>query len=146
LTTKFDNDGICRQSNDYNCGPAAAVTALRKLGFSAEEGELAIEAHTSSATGTPPDILARTLQLRYGNLGLSSEFRVFHNLAELKAAGLTLAVIKYNFWVDHYVTILEVRDAEILVGDPFHGLRTFTRDEFEKKWRFVGVVLKRNGN
>ena len=146
LTTKLDNDGICRQSNEYNCGPAAAVTALRKLGFPAEEGEIAIQAHTSSATGTPPDILARTLQEKYGSQGLSSEYRVFHDLAELKAAGLSLAVIKYSFWVDHYVTVLEVKDEEIVAGDPFHGLRRFSRDEFERKWRFVGIVLKRKMN
>src|SRR5437899_774790 len=65
LRTRFDRYGICHQSNDYNCGPAAAVTALRRLGFPAEEGEIAILAHTSSATGTPPDILARALQTRY---------------------------------------------------------------------------------
>jgi hypothetical protein len=29
LTTRLDADGVCRQSNHYTCGPAAAVTALR---------------------------------------------------------------------------------------------------------------------
>jgi hypothetical protein len=57
LKTRLDSDGICRQSNDYTCAPAAAVTALRKLGFPAEEGEIAILAHTSSLTGTEPDVL-----------------------------------------------------------------------------------------
>src|SRR5262249_12449471 len=104
-----------------------------------------ILAHTSPATGTPPDVLARTLQERYGKDGLSSEFRVFDNVAELKAAGMTLAVIKYSFWVDHFVTVLEVKDDEIVVGDPYQGLRKLSPDEFAKKWRFVGVVLKRNG-
>ncbi|HEX5221540.1 MAG TPA: cysteine peptidase family C39 domain-containing protein [Verrucomicrobiae bacterium] len=143
LKTRFDADGICLQSNDYNCGPAAAVTALRKLGLPAEEGELAILAHTSSATGTPPDILARALQAHYAMEGLVSDYRVFRSVDELRDGGLTLAVIKYGFWLDHYVTVLNVTDQEVVVGDPSHGLRTFTHQEFQDKWRFEGVVLKR---
>jgi predicted double-glycine peptidase len=143
LPTRIDADGICRQSNDYNCGPAAAVTALRKLGFPAGEGEIAILAHTSSATGTPPDVLARALQERYGPEGLQSEFRVFKSVDELKQAGLTLAVIRYNFWLDHYVTVLQVTNDEVIAGDPSLGLVAFRKDAFVKKWRFVGVTLKR---
>ena len=144
LPTRMDANGICRQSNDYNCGPAAAVTGLRRLGFPAVEGEIAILAHTSSATGTPPDILAHALEQRYGNEGLVSEYRVFHSLAELKSdEEVTLAVIKYSFWLDHYVTVLEVKDDEVVVGDPFLGLCRFSHEEFQRKWRFVGVVLQR---
>lgn len=144
LQTKLDGDGVCLQSNDYNCGPAAAVTALRRLGFPAAEGQIAILAHTSSATGTPPDILARALQRHYGKDGLVSEFRVFKEVAELKDAGLTLAVIKFSFMLDHYVTVLEVTDTQVIVGDPLKGKATFTHEEFAGKWRFVGVTLRRN--
>jgi len=42
LPTKTDADNICVQSTSYTCGPAAAVTALRKLGVPAQEGELAV--------------------------------------------------------------------------------------------------------
>jgi predicted double-glycine peptidase len=143
LETHIDSDGVCHQSTDYNCGPAAAVTALRRLGFPAGEGEIAILAHTSSATGTPPDILARALQKRYKQEGLRAEYRVFDNLNQLKQAGLTLAVIRYNFWLDHYVTVLEVTDTFVQVGDPILGLARFTLDEFKAKWRFTGVVLGR---
>ena len=143
LQTQMDEDGICRQSNDYNCGPAAAVTALRRLGFPAEEGEIAVLAYTSTATGTPPDILARALQDRYGQDGLLSEFRVFKSVDELKDAGLTLAVIKHSFMLDHYVTVLEATDGHVVFGDPVNGKKTLTREDFEKKWRFLGVVLRR---
>ena len=143
LQTRLDPDGICRQSNDYNCGPAAAVTALRRLGFQAEEGQIAILAHTSTATGTPPDILAQALQERYGRDGLVGEYRIFNSIAELKSAGLTLAIVKFSFLLDHYVTVLEVTDNEVVVGDPLNGKTTLTHDEFRKRWRFVGVVLSR---
>lgn len=143
LHTRIGQDGVCLQSNDYNCGPAAAVTALRRLGFPAEEGEIAILAHTSTATGTPPDILARALQERYGKDGLDCKYRVFKSLDELKQAGLTLAVIRYNFWLDHYVTVLDLTNNAVIVGDPIVGLTQITTEDFAIRWRFVGVVLKR---
>lgn len=143
LQTRIDADGICRQSTDYDCGPAAAVTALRKLGLPAEEGKIAILTHTTSTTGTEPSVLAAELQKRYGKDGLTAEFRAFTNVAELKDAGLTLAVVKFNFLVDHFVTVLEVTKQEVVVGDPLNGKVTLSWAEFEDKWRFIGVVLRR---
>jgi len=147
LQTRINSDGICEQSTDYNCGPAAAVTALRKLGFPAEEGEIAILAHTSTAIGTPPDLLCAALKERYANSGLDCEYRHFNSTSELKNGGITLAVIKFGLFVDHYVAVLEVTDDEIIVGDPFRGKMSLSHEEFASKWRFVGVVLKkRSGN
>jgi hypothetical protein len=143
LKTRVGGDGICLQNTGYTCGPASAVTALRKLGFPAEEGQLAILSFTSSMTGTPPDILAEVLQTQYGKDGLVVEYRTFKNISELKQAGLTLAVVKFGFMIDHYVTVLEVTDSEIVVGDPLDGLDKMSYEEFQQKWRFVGIVLKR---
>lgn len=143
LTTNIDADGVCRQSNEYNCGPAAAVTALRQLGFPAEEGQIAILAKTSKATGTPPDMLARTLKKHYSQAGLLCEYRSFQNLDELRGAGLTLAVIKLGFLVDHFVVVLGVTDKDVLVADPLSGKRTVSRQAFTKSWRSLGIVLKR---
>jgi Peptidase C39 family len=143
LQTRIDGNGICRQRTAYTCGPAAAVTALHKLGLPGDEGQLAILSDTSLMTGTPPDILAEVLKQQYGKDGLIVEYRPFRNIAELKEAGLTLAVIKFGFMVDHYVTVLQVTDSEVIVGDPLDGLDKMSYDDFLKKWRFVGIVLKR---
>jgi predicted double-glycine peptidase len=143
LQTKLDPNGICLQSTDFTCGPAAAVTALRKLGLPAEEGEIAILSCTSFQEGTPIDMLADGLNRRYATSGLSVECRAFHEVAELKQAGLTLAVIKYGFMVDHWVTVLETTDSEVVVGDPLGGIGRISYEDFAKKWRFIGLVLKR---
>jgi|ERR1035437_2803149 hypothetical protein len=143
LKTRMDGNGICLQETDYTCGPAAAVTALRKLGLPAEEGKIAILSCTSFQEGTPTDMLADALQNEYGKDGLIVECRAFKNISELKQAGLTLAVIKYGLLVDHWVTVLEVTDSEVIIGDPLGGLGRLSYDEFLKKWRFEGVVLKR---
>ena len=143
LKTRMDGDGICLQETDYTCGPASAVTALRKLGLPAEEGEIAILSCTSFLEGTPTDMLADALQKEYARDGLIVDCRAFKNISELKQAGLTLAVVKYNLMVDHWVTVLEVTDSQVVIGDPLGGLERISYEEFEKKWRFVGIVLKR---
>jgi predicted double-glycine peptidase len=143
LKTRLDTDGICRQSNAYTCGPAAAVTVLRKLGLPAEEGEIAILAHTSSLTGTEPDVLADELRKRYGPEGLTTEYRAFKDLEELRRAGLTVAVLKFNALQDHCVAILGVETNGVTVGDPLSGLTLISTGDFEDKWEYVGVVIKR---
>jgi len=143
LETRFDRDGICLQTTDYTCGPASAVTALKKLGLIAEEGEISILSCTSFQEGTPVDMLADGLQRKYGKDGLVVKCQAFKNIAELRQAGLTLAVIKYSFMVDHWVTVLAVTDSEVVVGDPLGGMSRLSYDEFLLKWRFIGIVLKR---
>jgi hypothetical protein len=143
LQTHMGTDGVCLQTTDYTCGPASAVTALRKLGLPADEGEIAILSCTSSTTGTPPDLLAEALQNRYGKDGLVADYRAFKDVSELRKTGLTLAVTKFGFLVDHYVTVLDVTDTEVVVGDPLNGVDKVSWDQFRQQWRFVGVVLKR---
>jgi len=142
LRTRVDADGVCLQGTGYTCGPAAAVTALRRLGLPAEEGELALLAHTSAASGTQPDVFADILRQRYAAHGLSVEYRPFRDLAELRQAGLTLAVVKFALFIDHYVTVLEVADDFVVIGDPLTGRERLSREEFVRRWRFNGVVLR----
>jgi hypothetical protein len=122
------------------------VTALRKLGLAAEEGEIAILAHTSSLTGTEPDVLAKVIQNRYRTNGLVVEYRSFRSLEDLKDVGPTIAVMKFNALQDHCVTIFGVHTNGILVADPLSGLSVVPADEFENKWMFVGIVFKRAGD
>jgi hypothetical protein len=143
LKTRMDGDGVCRQSNEYTCGPAAAVSALHILGFAADEGELAILAHTSSLTGTEPDVLAKVMQKRYRANGLVVEYRSFKSLDDLKIAVPMVAVMKFNTLQDHCVAVFGVQPNGILVGDPLSGLSVVPVEEFENKWMFVGIVLKR---
>jgi len=143
LTTRLDQDGICLQSTDYTCGPAASVTALRRLNLPADEGELAVLAHTSSAVGTPPDILCSTLRSKYQHAGLRCQYRHFQSVSELRDAPLTIAVINYGPLVDHYVTVLDVTDKNVTVGDPLEGKVQLTHADFAKKWRNLGITLSR---
>jgi len=142
LETHLDSNGVCFQSTDFTCAPAAAVTALRQLGLAAQEGEIAVLSRTSPIAGTLPGCLGKALELRYGDAGLSCRYRYFDSVAELEKAGPTLAVIKDTFMCDHCVAVLEVSGQTVTVGDPVVGRRLMSRERFEKLWRYTGLVLK----
>jgi ABC-type bacteriocin/lantibiotic exporter with double-glycine peptidase domain len=76
---------------------------------------------------------------------LNADYRAFQDLSELRRAGLTLAVVKFGFLVDHFVTVLDVTDTEVIVGDPLNGLERMSHEDFLKKWRYSGIVLARQG-
>lgn len=143
LKTRVDSNGICFQTTDYTCAPAAAVTALRKLGLPAQEGEIAVLSHSSPVAGTLPACLKEALQNRYAAEGLKCQYRHFESLAELRDAGVTLAVVKDTFLTDHCVVVLEVSDEMVVLGDPVAGRQLMSHEQFEKIWRFTGIVLKR---
>lgn len=143
LPQNVTTDGICIQSTDYTCGPAAAVTALAHLGIEAREGEIAVWARTTSHMGTPDDMLARAIEKHYSKEGISCQYRYFVSIEELKMFCPTIAVIKYGFLIDHYVTVLEVLDDKVVIGDPLEGKCVLTFDEFKRKWRSIGIVVRR---
>lgn len=144
LKTVVNPNGVCLQSTGYTCGPAAAVTALTKLGVTADEGEIAVLSHTSPVAGTLPTCLSSALQKRYGNEGLKCQYRNFNSINQLRNAGITLAVVKDGLINSHCVTVLGVTDDMVTVADPVWGRTLMSYKEFEKVWRFSGIVLKRD--
>jgi hypothetical protein len=144
LKTLVDSNGICFQTTDYTCGPAAAVTALRKLGLTANEGEIAVLSRTSPIAGTLPGCLQTALQTRYGADGLICQYRRFDSVVQLKEAGVTLAAVRDAFLTDHCVAVLEVSDQMVTIADPVLGKKLLSHEQFEKIWRFSGIVLNLN--
>ncbi len=141
LRTNIDGDGVCLQGTGYTCGPAAAVTVLRKFGLPAEESQIALWAHSTSTTGTPPDILAATLEEHFSARGVTAHFRVFKDIAELRTALPALAVVKFNLFTDHYVAVLEISDTQVKVAEPLVGMVSEPLDDFVTRWRKSGVVV-----
>ncbi len=143
LKTRFDSNGICRQTTDFTCGPAAAVTALGRLGLSGDEGEIAVLSYSSPVVGTLPACLTSALQKRYGAEGLKCSYRRFDSIEQLKNAGITLVVVRDAFLLDHCIAVLDVSDDAVTVADPVTGARLVSHRQFEKMWRFAGIVLER---
>ena len=144
IETRVDADGICYQSTSYTCGPAAAVTALRKLGFPAQEGEIAVLARTNPLTGTLLWTLYSALNQRYADQGLQCRFRTFDSIAQLRNAGITLVSIREATLLDHCVAVLAVSDTLVTIADPATGIEVLSHGQFERKWRSCGIVISRN--
>lgn len=143
IKTMIDRDGVCIQQTPYTCGAAAAVTGLRKIGISAEEGPLAVWCYTSQF-GTTPDELAAALKSHFESQGLRLQYRRFKSVEEMKGLPVVLAVVKYGFLTDHFVAVLNVSDKSVLVGDPLSGRSEVSHEEFAKNWRYCGIVLERS--
>lgn len=143
LTTKVDENNICLQTTDYTCGPAAAVTALRRLGLSADEGQIAILAHTSPVAGTLPWCLYKALDNRYSRQGLLCRLQYFDSVEQLPDDAVTLAVVRDAFLLDHCVAVLNVTDKTVTFADPVFGTERMSHKKFERIWRFYGIVLSR---
>ena len=144
LKTTLDTNGICLQTTQYTCGPAAAVTALRKLGLPAGEGELAILSHAGPTTGTLPALLCKALRDRYTEEGLKCEYRPFESVTQLNGPGITLAIVREAFLLDHCVAVLGVSNDMVTIADPGIGIRLMSRAQFETIWRFRGILLQRD--
>ena len=143
IKTTFAADGVCLQSKRYTCGPAAAVTALGKLGLKADEGKIAVLSRTSPITGTLPNCLSTALENLYSAKGLKCTYRYFDSLEQLKNAGITLAVLKDTFISDHCVAVLEVSENLVRIADPEFGMQLIPHKQFEQMWRNSGIVLTR---
>jgi len=141
LTTKFNKDNICVQSTDYTCGPAAAVTALRRLGLNAQEGEMAILSHSGPIVGTLPWCLYKAIQQRYAVDGLDCRLRRFDTINQLREADAALVVIRDGFMLNHCVAIIEVGDDTVTLGDPVLGRLKLSHKDFADIWRFYGITL-----
>jgi predicted double-glycine peptidase len=142
LPTITDSDNICFQSTSYTCGPAAAVTALRQIGFNAHEGEIAILAHTSPIIGTMPWTLYKAIQNRYGDSGVDCQFRHFDSIKQLREADVTLVILKDAFMLDHCVAVIAVGDKTVTIGDPMAGKIQMSHKNFMAVWRNYGITLK----
>jgi hypothetical protein len=142
--TLIDSKGICYQTKNYTCAAAAAVTALHRLGLDAQEGRIAVLAHTSPVIGTLPKSLCKALKTSYQKQGLQCTWRQFDSVEELKNSGIILAVVKDSFLTDHCVAVLDVSDSTVSIADPVDGKKELSHRQFEKMWRFSGIVLKRN--
>jgi hypothetical protein len=142
LPTITDSDNICFQSTPYTCGPAAAVTALRQIGFNAHEGELAILSHTSPLVGTMPWELYKAIEDRYAASGVDCRFRHFDSINEMREADVSLVVLKDAFLLDHCVAVLKVTDKNVIIGDPMLGKIQMSHKSFQSVWRSYGITLK----
>ena len=142
LKTSFPSPGICKQTTGYTCGPAAAVTALRRLGFAAEEGTLAIAAETGRHYGTDEFRLARTMNET--GQGLNCHVADFKSVDELRNRPPVLVIITLEGSLAHYIVVLAFDGKSARVADPLAGdIARMSREALEKNWTGRVIVCDR---
>lgn len=137
---RMSRDDICLQGDGFSCGPAAAVTALRRAGLNAEFSALARAAHTSPVIGTPPDLLCQAMERLYP----VTARRVYPRRLEELPEGQILLLIKHSAWTDHYLALFEYNLTQVVGADPLRGRVVLARREFELRWRHLAIVINRS--
>ncbi len=137
--TQIDRHGTCIQTHGYTCGPASAVTCLRRLGLVADEGTLAIESRCAPALGTDPRVLADAISDRYRALGVTCDYRWFPTLDELPVPAIADMYMPHIG--GHYVAVMEVRRDAVIVADPLSGTGAMPREEFLASWNHAAHVF-----
>jgi len=141
LTTTLSDDGVCLQSNGYNCGPACVVTALHALGLSVEEGDVAVATFSNPFSGTQEEHLCDYIN------DVGEETNIGATLLRLPspdALGVTPVIlpVKHSFFVNHYVVYLGRENGSFIIGDPLAGRQVWSRQYLEQHWLREGIVVE----
>lgn len=135
---------VVRQEYDYSCGSAALATLLTyHYGLKRTEAEIfkAMYAVGDQARIQSQGFSLLEMKLYLDQQGYTSDgFKLnFDRLALLNTPAIAMIDTKgYR----HFVVLKGVDGDRILIGDPTHGLKTYTRAEFEKVWNGVAFVIR----
>jgi len=158
-------DGICLQSHESSCVPAAAATLLHLNGLKFEERELARFAMTS-LDGTVPlgsvsaiDRASRGTNLRAGLRFGKSKPILNHQLPMLAHVRFEESVSNQSLTAalfgrllrgmrarsqGHAVVIVRQSKDGWVVADPAVGLVEWSTEQLDSRWNGEGVYLARN--
>ncbi|RYG37834.1 MAG: peptidase C39 [Burkholderiales bacterium] len=135
---------VVRQQYDYSCGSAALATLLTfhydKTRSEAEVFE-AMYAVGDQARIQKQGFSLLEMKLYLDQQGYTSDgFKLsYERLAQLGTPAIAMIETKgYR----HFVVIKGVDGNRILIGDPTHGLKTYTRADFEAVWNGVAFVIR----
>lgn len=146
IESEIDVNVVCLQTTDHHCGPAAALTFLSAHGIEASEGRIAVEARTAPILGTQTDLLKNAIDRRLATRGKQSEFHYFQTIDAMKPFLPVLTVVDLFISMQHLVTVIDISDTHVLVGDPLEGLCRIPRKQFRKEWRHAGIGVRRQGS
>jgi len=139
--SKFEDrwsDGVCLQSSESSCGPAAAATLLRHYGKSVPERELARESFTTRR-GTENWYLLRAIRKHGIPAGYVVVSPGVENILFPSIAGVRL---RHAEGAGHFIALLAKSGENFIVGDPLNGREELTRGELQERYTFTGFYLR----
>lgn len=135
---------VIEQTQDYSCVPAASATALRMLGLSSTEAEMAELTETRAGSGATLLRALNGIDTRLKHTGIKAILLEpdYDTLMRIEPPMLT--PVQYEAARLHMVTIIEVRPHLIMLADPQVGVEFISRRKFEDIYR--GQVIAFEGN
>lgn len=135
---------VIEQSQNYSCVPAASATALRMLGLSTTEAEMAELTETRAGSGATLLRALNGIDTRLKHTGIHATLLEpdYDTLMRIEPPMLT--PLQYQTARLHMVTIVEVRPHVVLVADPQVGVEFLSRRQFESLYR--GQVIAFEGD
>ena len=143
LTGYPNADGVCRQTSEYSCGPAAAATFLAHLGVRTDEEEMARLCGTVAPMGTDPFCMCHGLRKKLAGTGLDVTVRRCDWVALRWGRLPALAVVNVEFMLDHWVVVVAADDEAVLIADPTNGVMQLRRERFLEDWRGILISAAR---
>lgn len=146
-TNAFDHEPgqlVIEQTQDYSCVPAASATALRLLGLSTTEAEMAELTETRAGSGATLLRALHGIHARLKHTGIEAKLLEpdYETLIRIEPPMLT--PVQYETARLHMVTIIEVRPDMVLLADPQVGVEFVSRRNFEQIYR--GQVIAFEGH
>ena len=142
LPTRFDSNGICRQSTSFTCGPAAAVTALHQFGLNISEGRMAVLSRSCPWIGTSDYDLTQAICRTVSGRPVNCFYGQWDEPPKLTEHQVLLAMLRQGPWTNHCVVVLDATDKAVVFADPAEGLISLSKDRFLKLWTGRGILLQ----
>ena len=135
---------VVLQSQDYSCVPAACATALRGLGVSATELEMAELTRVRPGTGATMIRAAEALQKKLGqNVRTHILELPFDQLTSVEPPMLT--PLQVDLSRRHMVVLVRVGPDGAWVADPMRGMVYMTRQEMRQSFTNRVIVFESVG-
>jgi len=141
LKTHFASAGICMQTTGYTCGPAAAVTALARLGYQAQESSIALASETGRYYGADEFRLAQAMNQTAK--GLHCHVADFRSVDDLRGLPPVIVIINLGADIAHYIVILKFDGKWAECADPMAGHIRKPREMLERDWTGRGIICDR---
>ncbi|MFO7897805.1 MAG: cysteine peptidase family C39 domain-containing protein [Planctomycetota bacterium] len=141
MPARFDENGVCLQSTSHSCGPAAALMVVRALGEDVSEGEMANLCLLRPGKGVTALELCRGLNIALRATGRRGRIERLA-AGELDGQRLPfLAELRRPDGRYHCVSVLDITDDVLTVGDPAFGQTTLDREQFLHRWTGIAITV-----
>lgn len=125
------------QKNEYDCGPAVLLAALKLNGVKAKYKDIVALAGTTPEAGTMGEGVVRVLV----QFGFGAKVWNTKRLADIRPVLGTRPLIVSVDKGNHWVLLLALHRNTVVFFDPYYGTTICSLKKFVKRWRHSDKCL-----